>query len=293
MDAAPLGRALAGAAVSGVDLRVRRPDGESRWLRVDATPVRTSCGPVEAVVLVVRDSSRDRDEANAAKSRFIAALSHEVRTPLTAIVGYADMLAAELGGPLTAAQRHQVERVKTSAWHTVSVLEQILTYTRASGGMLEVTADRADLGDVIRDAVGVLAPLAADRGIRLDVQLPSARALIVTDIAKVRQILLNLLSNAVKFTDGATVRIVCAHRHDGYETVVQDEGPGIGTEERERIFELFQRDGIQRSDASGTGIGLPLSRELARLLGGDLTLEPATGRGSCFLLRLPGRTPGS
>jgi protein-histidine pros-kinase len=227
------------------------------------------------------------EESDAAKSRFIAALSHEVRTPLTAILGYADMLAAELGGPLTIAQRHQVERVRASAWHTVEVLEQIVTYSRAATGALDLAPQPVDVCQVVRATVDAARADAVAAGVRFEIGLPRAGAHVVTDEARLRQIVRNLVSNAVRFTDGDVVRVSCRYRPEGCTVTVQDDGPGIPVEKREQIFELFQRDGIQHSDVAGTGLGLPVSRQLARLLGGDLTLDSAPGRGTQFTLRLP------
>lgn len=263
------------------------------WWNVVLQPFRDEDGTITDVLLQAVDVTEqvrcrlDLEESDAAKGRFIAALSHEVRTPLTAIVGYADMLAAELGGPLTAAQQHQVERVKASAWHTVSVLEQILTYSRAAAGELEVAAECVDLTDVVRDAVALLMPQAGDRGIAIEVDMPATALPVVTDAGKVRQIIVNLLSNAVKFTDGRAVRVSCALQNGCIETIVQDEGPGIPADKREIIFELFRRDGIQHSDADGAGLGLPVSRQLARRLGGELTVDTVSGCGSRFRLALP------
>lgn len=263
------------------------------WWNVMLQPFRNERGGVTDVLLQAMDVSEqvryrlDLEESDAAKSRFIAALSHEVRTPLTAIVGYADMLAAELGGPLTSAQRHQVERVKASAWHTVAVLEQILTYSRASAGTLDLAPQPVDVSEAVRTAVDAAKRDAAEADVQFELELPRAGAHVVTDAGRLRQILHNLVSNAVRFTDGDSVRITCQLRTDGCTVTVADDGPGISTEKREQIFELFQRDGIQHSDAAGAGLGLPVSRQLARLLGGDLTLDSAPGRGTSFTLRLP------
>lgn len=313
--AAPIEQALAG--IPSTNLAVSRPraDGSLAWYDVDATPLRAEGGgQVTGVVVAVRhaaarqpDLSRNSASAENAgadgqpcrdpnarierldpvHTRLLAVLSHEVRTPLTAVVGYSDMLDAELAGPLTAAQRHQVERIRTSAWQTISVLEQTLTYASAGAGDLQLQRTRVDLCEVVRDAALLHRADAERRGVRIECELPATPVFAWTDEARVRQIIAHLVCNAVRYTDGVRVRVVGRRTTGGFRTIVQDDGPGIDSGKRGVLFELFQRDGVQHSDAAGAGLGLPLSRQLARLLGGELALDEPAGPGSRFVLDLP------
>lgn len=230
------------------------------------------------------------DEASRAKSRFLAVMSHELRTPLNAILGYSDLLEAEIAGPINAGQRQHLHRIQQSALHLLALINRLLSFSRIEAGKEEVELEPVNLAELARDAVALIEPQAVRQGLELRVNIPSAVAEVETDPGKVRQILLNLLSNAVKFTETGEVEFRMAMEGESVSFEVRDTGPGIPAAEHSRIFDAFtQADQTRTRKKGGTGLGLSVSRELARLLGGDITLESTPGEGSTFGVVLPVR----
>ena len=230
--------------------------------------------------------------ANRAKADFLAVMSHELRTPLNAVVGYSDLLLLGIPGPLNEASKQYVERVKLAARHLLQLIEQILTYSRMEAGREQVHVERANALALARDSAALIEPLARDKGLRFAFEAdPPAGVEIETDVGKVRQVLLNLLSNAVKFTERGSVGLtVRADREAGEALfVIRDSGIGIAEEHLENVFDPFwqveQKATTRRS--GGSGLGLTVSRRLARLLGGELEAESEFGAGSRFTLRVP------
>lgn len=246
---------------------------------------------------------REAEAANRAKSEFIAVMSHELRTPMNAMIGYTDLLRLEIPGKLNDEQRAQVDRIRASGHHLVSLIGGVLDLAHVESGHVQMdrSPERAD--EAISQAVAVVAPQAATKGLRLLAPEPDeAGVLYQGDPDRVRQILINLLSNAVKFTaPGGTVEIAasggarCAS-HDGSASeslwvsiTVRDTGRGIEEDELESIFEPFVQSRNSVSQG-GIGLGLAISRRLARMMGGDLTVTSAPGTGAAFSLLLPAPT---
>ncbi|GLC23789.1 hypothetical protein rosag_03020 [Roseisolibacter agri] len=243
-------------------------------------------------------AARDAAEAaNAAKSQFLSTMSHELRTPLNAIGGYTELLSLGLRGPLTDAQRQDLERVRLANQHLMSLVTDILNFTRIDAGQIEFRPADVELATVVTELESLIGPQLAAKGIAFDhdacgPDTPDQPHVVRADPEKLRQILLNLLSNAVKFTEsGGRVAIACATDGDAKVTRVRvsDTGRGIPPEEHERIFEPFVQVDRHRTHESqqGVGLGLAISRELARGMGGDLTVESTAGAGSTFTLTLP------
>jgi PAS domain S-box-containing protein len=231
--------------------------------------------------------------ANQAKSQFLAVMSHELRTPLTAVLGYAELLDGGIAGELNGKQKLHLTRIRTSARHLRDLINEVLSLARIEAGRETLNRGLADLNIVARDAVAFLQPAAAEKGIGLRLELPDSACIAETDAGKLRQILINLLSNAVKFTDegGGAVRLSIGPA-DTFTFDVSDTGPGIPLRDQQRIFEPFmQADSSNTREKNGSGLGLAVSRRLARLLGGDLHVHSVPGTGSTFTLRLPLRMP--
>jgi PAS domain S-box-containing protein len=228
------------------------------------------------------------EDASRAKDQFMAVVSHELRTPLTAVVGYTDLLEADVEGTLSETHRRFVGRIRQSAWSLASIIDEILTFARTRAGQEDVKSERADVVRVAAEAVAAVQPEADRKWLRLTAALPDPPLVLRTDAAKLRRIMLNLLGNAVKFTDSGMVALELASEGDVLRVVVRDTGIGIPPEYLDRVFDPFiQVDASETRTQSGTGLGLTITRELAKLLGGTVTVESVQGAGSTFTVELP------
>ena len=226
--------------------------------------------------------------ASEAKSSFLAAMSHELRTPLTAIIGYEELLADGITGPVTDPQRHQLGRIKASATHLLGLIDEILTFSRVEAGSEQPHFESLCVRTALEEAAAIVEPLITDRGLELALESGAYGAHVHTDAQKIRQILVSLLSNATKFTERGSIAL--GARREGRQMLfyVRDTGIGIAEEHQHRIFEPFwQVNSRATRKIGGTGLGLTVSRRLAQMIGGDLTVESQPGRGSTFTLELP------
>jgi signal transduction histidine kinase len=232
--------------------------------------------------------------ANRSKAHFVATISHELRTPMNAVLGYTQILADGLCGPVTTQQRDHLGRVSASGRHLLDLIAQLLSHARIEAGEEKVEMNVVALTDVVELSLLLVRPLADEKGMRIRVDGPAQRVGLYTDPGKLRQILVNLLANAVKFTERGDVvlRIDVVDAGERVVFEVSDSGRGIAAAYHERIFEPFWRSeptSVRREE--GTGLGLSVARQLARLLGGDLRLvASAPGQGSTFVLSLPLRS---
>ncbi len=236
----------------------------------------------------LRSAKRAAEQAAEAKSQFLATMSHELRTPLTAVIGISDLLETDVVGSMTDAQRKYLARIKSSAWHLVSIIEEVLTYSRAEAGRTEVKRGTVDVAEIVRDVMAMVEFTAHSKNVALELDGADTPLYIFSDGGKIRQILTNLVANAVKFTENGKVSVKLVASADAFALRVSDTGPGIPADQRERVFEPFvQGDNSTTRHKGGSGLGLAVCRRLARLLGGDVTLETGPGEGSTFVLRLP------
>jgi signal transduction histidine kinase len=248
----------------------------------------------EAAKAEADQARAEAESANGAKSDFLAVMSHELRTPLSAIMGYQELLADGITGPINEQQAQQLGRIKASARHLLSLIDEILTFTRIDAGREQVSLERASLATLLEPAAEVVEPLARARGLHIEVNLPRDRVDVETDPVKVRQMIVNLLSNAVKFTDRGRIILSGEQRGDQLVISVQDTGIGISEEHFERVFEPFwQVEQTVTRRAGGTGLGLTVTRRLALLLGGDVSLTSSPGKGATFTICLPIRASES
>jgi signal transduction histidine kinase len=235
------------------------------------------------------------EAANRAKTSFLASMSHDVRTPLNAILGYIDILEMEIHGPVTAAQRQDFGRIRASGRRLLALINDILSFARVEAGKLEIRLEPVALDAALHQMEASFLPQVSARGLTYHYDGCDPSILVKADPERMGQIVLNLITNAVKFTDpGGEIRVSCALDGDYAATRVQDTGRGIPADRLSSVFEPFVQVDRERTDASsqGVGLGLAISRELARAMGGELTAESAPGRGSCFTLLLP-RVPPS
>ncbi len=243
---------------------------------------------------LVRDRTADLEdtmsqlrEANAAKSRFLANMSHELRTPLNSIIGFTGMVHDGLAGEIPEEARRQLSMANSAGKHLLSIVNDLLNLSKIESGATSVESRPIEVSAVVRSVCEMVAPLASNKGLAITC-VPGPCVEIRTDPGKLQQILLNLTSNAIKFTDSGGV-VVSHERADGQVLVsVQDTGPGIPPKERDSVFSAFhQLPTLTTAKAPGAGLGLTISRELARLLGGDLVLSESDGGGARFVLSLP------
>jgi PAS domain S-box-containing protein len=289
--------------VRGLDYQVRRKDGKVIWISEHARAIRDKDGGVlyyEGFIQDITERKRAEDElraakeaaevANEAKSQFLAVMSHEIRTPMNGVIGMASLL---MDSPLTEEQRECVETIQVSGANLLTIINDILDFSKIESGRIDLESKEFVLRNCIKGAIDLLTPKAAEKGIGLRCEVAETVPEVVRgDSTRLRQILVNLLGNAVKFTKrgevvlslrvepalakppGRRVRLLFA---------VRDTGIGIPEEAIPRLFQSFsQVDASTTRRYGGTGLGLVISRRLAELMDGDVTVESKVGRGSTF-----------
>jgi signal transduction histidine kinase len=240
-------------------------------------------------------NARLLEEAQAAaraRAEFIATMSHELRTPLNAVLGHLQILDMEIHGSLTAEQRGSLRRIDVASRHLRGLIEEVLSFARVEAGRVELRMERVDLCTLTAEVAAVIEPLATQKALEFRLEPCGPHPEVRTDAEKVRQIVINLAGNAVKFTERGAVRLRVCAREDGVAVAVSDTGPGIPAADRDRLFRPFEQlqSGFARPHG-GTGLGLYLSGEYARMLGGSIEVESEPGEGSTFTLVLPAEPP--
>ena len=227
--------------------------------------------------------------ASDAKSRFLNMMSHELRTPLGAIGGYAALLEEGIAGPLTDEQRKYIARIRHNQGHLLQLVNELLDLGKIESGRMALHPDAVPVQLVIESVYAMIDPQIRESELRLEVDAVDPALVFHADRDRVEQIVLNLLSNAVKFTPPrGTVRIIVTQEPDLICFRVEDTGVGIPADKLEAVFEAFYQVEASRSRTyGGTGLGLAISRQLARAMGGNLTVKSAPGKGSTFSLSLP------
>ena len=231
-------------------------------------------------------------EASRHKSRFLANMSHELRTPLNAIIGYSEMLQEEAEETDQQSLIPDLQKVNAAGRHLLGLINDILDLSKIEAGRMDLFLEDFEVGPLIQDVAAIVQPLVEKNGNTLVVDCPDDLGTIHADQTKVRQALFNLLSNAAKFTDHGTISLTVERESgddgDWLRFAVSDTGIGMTEEQLGRLFEAFsQAEAGTRSRYGGTGLGLAISRHFCRLMGGDLTVESAFGKGSTFTVRLP------
>jgi signal transduction histidine kinase/DNA-binding response OmpR family regulator/CHASE3 domain sensor protein len=251
------------------------------------------------------EKNKEVERANRLKSEFVANMSHELRTPLNSILALSQILLDRLDGELNEEQDKQVRIIERNGQNLLRLINDILDLSKIEAGRIDLVPSTFKLPDVINAVRSTVAPLVADKGLQLQVELAPDLPICYTDENKLKQILLNLLSNAVKFTErgSVTIRVTkgsavsAAKNHDSQRSwitvEVQDTGIGIAPEHQQSVWEEFRQiDGSLSRQYEGTGLGLAIVRRLVHLLGGEIDLVSAVGEGSTFRFSLPIRVDG-
>jgi PAS domain S-box-containing protein len=243
---------------------------------------------VQARTQELEKAKEAAEGADQLKSAFLATMSHELRTPLNSIIGFTGILLQGLVGELNDEQKKQLNMVRTSATHLLSLISDVLDISKIEAGQLQVDSEPFDLPASIRKVEQAVRPLAGKKGLDLTVDIASDIGLIRSDMRRVEQVLLNLLSNAIKFTEHGGVTVTCSANQGTVVTRVTDTGIGIRNEDIDKVFKPFlQIDSGLTRKYEGTGLGLSICKKLVQLLGGEIWVESEWEKGSTFGFSLP------
>jgi PAS domain S-box-containing protein len=278
-----------------LELRLRSRDGAYCWFLARSRPARDESGNVNAwlgIAVDIEERKKAEEEAWAAsqaKSEFLASMSHELRTPLNAIGGYAELLAMGIRGPLNAEQAQDIARIRRSQQHLLTLIQDVLNFAKVEAGQTEYHITAVPVDEALHDTESMIAPQILAKGLHYSFKPAGKTAAVLADPEKMQQIVLNLLTNAVKFTEpGGTIALSSETNGKCIDIRVADTGPGISPEKISKIFDPFvQAERRFNQPVQGVGLGLAISQDLAKAMGGSVTVESVVGEGSTFTLSLP------
>ncbi|MEP6493260.1 MAG: ATP-binding protein [bacterium] len=279
-----------------MEFTLRGADGGDRWFLTRVEPVRGRDGHIvrwfgtNTDIEDLREARESARAASRAKSDFLATMSHELRTPLNAIGGYAELIEMELRGPITEAQRRDLARIRASQQHLLGLISGVLDLSRIESGKVAYDLAHVAIDPLLRGLDALVAPQAGAKRLALEYPGVLPDVIVIADREKLRQILLNLLSNAIRYTPpgGHVVMTAVAEDDATVAITVCDNGPGIPVDRQAVVFEPFvQLDRSLTQTLEGVGLGLAISRDLARGMGGNLSVESVQGEGACFSVTLP------
>jgi PAS domain S-box-containing protein len=307
-----LARLRRGEKVDHFETERQAKDGRRLNISLTVSPIRDADGRVIGASKVARDITERRladealrqakadaeeaqrmaEAANRAKSEFLASMSHELRTPLNAILGYAELVQLGIHGPVTEGQRGAMERLRRSAEHLLALVNDVLGFAKLEAGVVQYNIAPVPVDALLSSLETLIAPQVGARALRYCYERCDPSIKVQADADKMRQIVINLLANAIKFTPaGGGITLACAADARRVRINVRDTGTGIPPQKLEAIFEPFVQAERQLSQpGEGVGLGLAISRDLARAMGGDITVVSTVKKGSTFTLTLPAAT---
>ena len=294
---------------SGLKLEARRKDGSRFPVEISLSPVRSSTG--SHVTTIIRDiterrqmedqlraiqekyvhelelSHREAEQANKLKTEFLSNMSHELRSPLHTVIGFAELLAEETHGPLNEKQKRFLNHVQNDSQHLLDIINDLLDLTKIEAGRLELRREAFDIVPVMEDALSSVRPRASAKSVDLRTDILVSVS-VVADRLRFKQILHNLLSNAVKFTpDGGKVRVDAAPRDRFAVISVSDTGIGIPEDQHRAVFDKFYQVRSATRGGGGTGLGLAITKGLVEQHGGRIWVKSEPNNGSCFTFTIP------
>lgn len=306
--ATPWQQAFAAGDITGFELPLRTATGDPRWFAWNSANRRDRDNELAEIVLFGTDitARRDAEErarelaeerlarataeaANFAKMQFLTVMSHELRTPLNAISGYVQLLEMELKGPITAGQREHLGKISRAQRHLLGLINEVMNFAKLESGSLKLQMADVSLSPVLQVLRSLTEPQTAAKRLVYTISPCGGGCTVWADRDKLQQILINLVSNAIKFTSpGGRIDVTCERHPEGIDIVVTDTGQGIPANKLDSIFEPFvQVTADYTRTAEGIGLGLAISRDLARAMHGDLRVESVEGKGSAFTLTVP------
>jgi PAS domain S-box-containing protein len=280
--------------------RVRK-DGSTFWANVVITAIRDQSGELRGFAKLTRDLTERRrietemteakataEKANLAKSDFLSSMSHELRSPLNAILGFAQLMDSELPPPCDS-QKESIVQILNAGWYLLDLINEILDLAVIESGKLSMSQESVSVGEVMAECQAMIEPQALRRGIRMTFPRFDAPISVHADRTRLKQVIINLLSNAIKYNAiGGTVVVECCGEHTPgrVRITVTDTGSGLSSEQIGQLFQPFNRLGQQASEEQGTGIGLVVSKRLMELMDGLVGVESTVGAGSVFWIEL-------
>jgi len=277
-----------------------RKDGSLFWANVVFTAIRDPAGNARGFAKLTRDLTERRlveetltaakaaaEKANLAKSEFLSSMSHELRSPLNAILGFAQLMQSD-ATPATPSQKGSIDEILRAGWYLLELINEILDLAQIESGKLSLSTEPTSLAEVFLECQAMIEPQAQARGIRMTFPPFAVPCFVAADRTRLKQVLINLLSNAVKYNKvGGTVVVNCdGSSADGIRLSVRDTGAGLAPEKLAQLFQPFNRLGQERGAEQGTGIGLVMSKRLVELMGGVLSVASSVGEGSVFSVEL-------
>lgn len=297
---AAIDAAIAAKGIFELEHRVLRVDGELGWTQSRAVPLLDANDAIVEWIGTATDVTDRKnteanlitalaaaEDANQAKSDFLSHMSHELRSPLNAVLGFAQLLQAGKPPP-TARQAEDLGEILKAGWYLLGLIDEILDLSLIEAGRLSCVLGPVSLAEVLDECQALVRGQAAARGIRLHLPRPDDRCIVIVDRSRLKQVLINILSNAIKYNrEGGTVQVHCEAVGPGRICIrVEDSGSGLSPEQLSHVFQPFERLGQEAGAIEGTGIGLALSKRLVELMGGCIGVHSVVGQGSVFWVEL-------